>query len=296
MYWRAYSTTGCGAVERPDRAREDRRGQLRQPRLLGGQLDQVVVRAGLPDQLAEVGDRRAARRPRAGAARGRTARAASWPASTRRTSSVEVVERRAQVHERRVGLAQRARQQLERALERRRSRRRSRPSPGSCWPPGRPGRRGARRSPTRCRRRPARSASAPAWSSASSLRRARELLDRNGAKYFGALARLRAARVVPVAGSRGSRSGGRARVLASSVLNSTSRSTGAEVSSAPMCPPSAIFVARFGPGLERDVAVRDARQRGGADRRRGALVERRDVVVDLHRHDGVRLVVQLDRR
>ena len=48
------------------------------------------------------------------------------------------------------------------------------------------------------------------------------------------------------------------------------------------------------PRLQRDVAARDARQRGRADRRRGALVQRGNGVADLHGHDRVRPVVQLD--
>ena len=144
-------------VERLDRAREHRGGQLRQARLLRGQLDQVVVRARRADQLAQVGDRRTGlgedrpqlaqearqvlrgrlrlRRP---AGRGRRAssagsRTSCWPCAA-------------------CSAAARARGRA------RRSRRRS---PGTrCWcsRPGRPGRRGARRSrrpSPRCRSRSA---------------------------------------------------------------------------------------------------------------------------------------------
>ena len=72
-------------------------------------------------------------------------------------------------------------------------------------------------------------------------------------------------------------------------------STGALVSSASICPVlDLVGVVRT--RRERDVAVGDARQRGGADRRLSALVERRVVVVDVHRDDGLRGVVQLDVR
>ncbi len=46
-------------VERLDRAREHGGGEVGQLRLLRGQLDQVVVRAGLAHERVEVGDRRA---------------------------------------------------------------------------------------------------------------------------------------------------------------------------------------------------------------------------------------------
>ena len=73
-----------GAVERADRAREDAGAvSARQPRLLRRQLDQVVVRARLADQRRAGRRSSAARRPPAGAARGRRARARAWPASTR---------------------------------------------------------------------------------------------------------------------------------------------------------------------------------------------------------------------
>ena len=46
--------------------------------------------------------------------------------------------------------------------------------------------------------------------------------------------------------------------------------------------------------LQRHVAVGDTRQRRRADRRDGALVQRREIVVDRHLHDGLRAVVELD--
>ena len=96
---------------------------------------------------------------------------------------VEVVQRRAQVHERGVGLAQRVRQQLERARRAPRSRRRSRGRRCWCSSPGRPGRRGARRSRHRASRVASRTARSTSWSSASS--RVRSLvLTRNGLKYL----------------------------------------------------------------------------------------------------------------
>jgi hypothetical protein len=85
------------------------------------------------------------------------------------------------------------------------------------------------------------------WSSASSSV-SREVLPRNGPKYL---------RLSPASTPRLSywlpdpritlRSP--SRVLASSVLKSVSRSTGALVSSAPIRPPSSSSSALFGPGL-----------------------------------------------
>ena len=84
------------------------------------------------------------------------------------------------------------------------------------------------------------------------------------------------------------------RVLGSSVLKSWSRSTEVVVRSRPSVAPSSSLGAEFGPGASDDVAVGDARQRAGADRRGRALVQRRVGLVDLDRDLGQVVGRQLD--
>ena len=85
------------------------------------------------------------------------------------------------------------------------------------------------------------------WSSATS-RVSRVVLERNGAKYLvlSLASWPRPSYQVPEPRITLRRP---ARVLSSSVLKSTSMSTGALVSSAPICPPSAISRPLFGPGV-----------------------------------------------
>ena len=121
-----------GAVERADRAREDRLRQLGEPRLGGGQLGQVVAGAGLADQLAQVLDRRPRVGGSAGAASGRTGASclvAGFDSSTSRWRSSSVERRFTNVV---LALRSVPGSSVERPLERRCSRRRSRPSPGWC--------------------------------------------------------------------------------------------------------------------------------------------------------------------
>ena len=242
MYWRAYETTGCAAVERLDRAREDRRASA--PRAAAAWRSARSGRCPAPGERirsAQVGDRRAARRATSGRSsrkNGASCFVAGFDSSTSCSRSSSV---RAQVHERRVGLAQRARQQLERPLERRALVADRRASLCSCCPPGRRGRRGARRSRRPCPRRPSRSAGAPAWSSASSVVSS-ELLAGRAAKYLVALAapRRRACRTRSPE-PRITLLEALARLGVERVEERVEVDRRRLVSSAPMCPPSAIF-------------------------------------------------------
>ncbi len=51
-----------------------------------------------------------------------------------------------------------------------------------------------------------------------------------------------------------------------------------------------------GPGLDRDIAVGDCRQRGRANGRLGARVQGRELLVDLHRDNRLGAIVELDDR
>ena len=106
-----------GLVQRGDRVREHRLGRALELGRLAQQLDQVVVGALAADQLAQVGDRRpcvAHERAQGGEER----RQALGRRLGRGDQDVEIVERRTQIDEGRIGLAQRAGQQAESARER----------------------------------------------------------------------------------------------------------------------------------------------------------------------------------
>ena len=122
-----YSITGCDALQGPDRAREHRRRRARRAaaacavrsiRSLSGPLVRISSRRSrIVGSASSTSGRSVARR---------TAPGPSWPASTRPPATSRSSSVRAQVHERRVRLAQRGRQEAERPRRARRSRRRSR--------------------------------------------------------------------------------------------------------------------------------------------------------------------------
>ena len=128
------------------------------------------------------------------------------------------------------------------------------------------------------------------WSSASS--RVRSLpLDEERAEVLGRLARLLALAVVLVAEASDDVPETLARAVVERVEERVDVHRRRRLVSADL--PAVIDLAAVVRArLERHVAVGDSRQRGGADRRRGALVQAAEVVVDLQRDDGLRL----DRR
>ena len=258
-------TTGCGLVQRRDRVRERRLGRRsrasapcaagRSGRCSGPCAGSACCRSWIVGRASRTSGRSCGEERREVLRRG----------LGRVDQRVEVVERGAQVHERRVGLAQRPRQQPERAGERRRSRRRSPPPWCSRWRPG--SARSSRRDGDRGHR-----LGRVDDEVLEGLLVAVELVDAAGCevdsaglKYFAACwtfapwpwywaAEPWMTCCRPL------------RVFGSSVLKSWSRSTGDVVLSvAERRRRRRACGSMFGPGRQRDVAVGDARQRGRAD-------------------------------
>ena len=114
---RAYSTTGWERSSARIARGKPSAVELREPGLLGGQLDQVVVGPGLTDQSYAGRRSSAARRPRAVAAGARTAqrRVAGFDSSTSSSRSSSVPRRLTKVV---LALRKRVRQQLGASLQR----------------------------------------------------------------------------------------------------------------------------------------------------------------------------------
>ena len=259
-----------GAAKARPRERCWRRGVLRE------QLDQVVVRARAADQQAQVADRRPRRRhERAQLAqeRGELARRRLGLAATSASRSSSVARRFTNVV---LPPAQRVRQHA-------RATARAPRSPTAiaaavvfalATRPARSSRRAASavttfaESSTKLR--------SSCWSRVSSVT-SREVVDSAGLKYFERLVRLAAASRVLRGEALHDVLQALARLRVERVeelveVDDGRRAVGRDASRRP-----GARARCSGPGVERDVAVGDARQRGRADDRRRALVQRREV-------------------
>ena len=189
-----------GAVERPDRAREDGAVSSASRGCLAVSSIRSLFGPGAPDQ------RRAGRRSSGRASCDERAQRAEERRELLRVrlrhldELVEVVERACAGSRRSCSPSAACPAAARARAEATCSRRRSRASPCSCCPPGREvvAALGDRGRP--CRRRPSGSASSTCLVERELLRQPRRL-PRNGAKYLDALAGLGAARVVLVAGA-----------------------------------------------------------------------------------------------